>query len=82
MKEKEIKFNQASRLTITEDAGERQITNIFSGRITTQKLVNRFVTEQEISLGSMKNPLNPQIKNIRWDVPDTRPRDFFTGWRR
>lgn len=80
MKEKELKFDKGTRLTITEDAGTREVENIFTGEIVTQKLVNKYVAENEVSLGSVKSP-NKKIIEVKYFVPMGQ-KDFFTGWRR
>jgi hypothetical protein len=74
-----MKENKQSRLTITEFAGERQVQDIFTGEITNQKMVKKYVADTEVSLGSIKIP-NKLIKEIRYDVPMGQ-KDFFTGWK-
>jgi len=76
--DKEIKFNEESKLIITEDAGEREVVDLFSGNTIKQKLERKYEAIQEVNLGSINNP-NKKIKAFKYIVP-VKQTDFFRGW--
>jgi hypothetical protein len=80
MKEKPIKFDEESKLIITEDAGEREAVDLFSGEVIKQKLERKYEATQEVSLGSINNP-NKKIRSFKYIVP-IKQTGVFGWWKK
>ncbi len=76
---KDIKFNQDSKVIVTEDTGQVQkVRDPFSGEIGSRKIARNYVAEADINLGSIVNP-NKKIISIKFDVPPKGGRPNIFG---
>ena len=71
---KKIKFNQKSKLLVRRIVGTK--TDEFG---TNHNLIQWFEVKDEVDLGSFAKPLNTDIIQIKYQMPQSKPKSDFSS---